>query len=303
MRYPQSGRRQFSTSWQGSVLDPIRSLYADDMTYPGHPSRRRASRHKDSGADRWALSIPALLAVAALVGALLAWGVITMLAGKDERAFETEEALLAAIGADSADLATGPQSQAAALPLGTGASPGERGSGNEELGGAEPGSAGPGGIEQVVVYVSGEVLRPGVVTLAPGSRVVEALELAGGPGPKASLEGTNLARELADGEQIHIPAAGENGAEYQPAAKDVAPGTDGSRGPSVADDGRTCIDINAASAAELEALPGIGPTLSARIVEYRETNGSYQQNADLRQVTGIGSKVYAGLEADLCEPG
>ncbi len=270
--------------------------------------------------NRWSLSAPAFLAVSVLVLALLGWVVVGALTREEEKTFESEADLLAAIGADSDDLGASARSGSGGH---TGQDTDMAGDGSDgtgpssaELGSAESGLTEPGhpevevegsesGAAQLVVYVSGRVKKPGVVTLAPGSRVVEALELAGGPTEDAQLDGTNLARLLVDGEQVHVPG---------PEEKVGAPGSDsaiGSGAPSAVvgtggqtgtqQTGQPCIDINSASVAELEALPGIGPALSQRIVEYREANGNYQQNADLRSVTGIGAKIYAGLEADLCQ--
>lgn len=121
--------------------------------------------------------------------------------------------------------------------------------------------------EEIVVYVSGAVKSPGIQRLPAGSRVADALERAGGPLPEADLEGLNLAQKLTDGQRIHVPRRGQ-----------LSPGSTKS----------DRVNINTAPASELEKLPGIGPTLASRIVEYREENGPFRRLEDLKKVRGIG---------------
>lgn len=132
--------------------------------------------------------------------------------------------------------------------------------------------------EQVVVHVAGEVLHPAVYRLPGGSRVADAVAAAGGATEHADLDGLNLARVVEDGEQLLVPAAG-------------APGS-AQRG-GVRPDGK--VDLNRATAAELDALPGIGPVLAERIVAYRERHGGFRTVRDLRRVQGIGAKLYGSL--------
>lgn len=135
-----------------------------------------------------------------------------------------------------------------------------------------PSPAGP-----LVVHVAGLVNRPGVVTLSPGARVIDAVEGAGGPAPGADLGSVNLARQVTDGEQVRVRATGEPAPE----------GTAGSSGGPVS--------LNAASVAELEALPGVGPVLAGRIVDWRAKHGRFSAVEELREVSGIGEKLYAAL--------
>ncbi|MDI6829736.1 MAG: helix-hairpin-helix domain-containing protein [Actinomycetota bacterium] len=134
---------------------------------------------------------------------------------------------------------------------------------------------------EVVVYVAGEVASPGVVRLREGSRVVDALEQAGGPTPDADLEALNLAQPLQDGQKIQVPRAGEGAG---------APGGGGS--------GK--VNINLAGRQELEKLPGIGPTLAERIIAYRESKGGFSSVEELKKVSGIGEKKFAEIR-DLVE--
>ncbi|WP_380174691.1 ComEA family DNA-binding protein [Kineococcus sp. DHX-1] len=138
------------------------------------------------------------------------------------------------------------------------------------------------GPASVVVHVAGRVLRPGVVTLSAGSRVADALTAAGGAAADADLDALNLARVLQDGEQVLVPAPGQPGTVAAPAA-----------GPSGAVGAR--VDLNSATAADLDALPGVGEVLAGRIVAWREENGRFSSVDDLGEVQGIGPKVLEGL--------
>ena len=158
---------------------------------------------------------------------------------------------------------------------------------------ADPAGA-PAG--RIVVHVVGAVVSPGVVVLADGARVADAIAAAGGAASDADTEQLNLARVLGDGEQVRVPHVGE-----QLAAPDPAPSPPGASGGGAAvgaSGGRPPaagpININTASASELEALPGIGPALAARIVEYRDGHGPFASVDDLTDVPGIGP---AKLEA------
>lgn len=136
------------------------------------------------------------------------------------------------------------------------------------------------------VEVSGAVARPGVYTLAEGARVADALAAAGGPTEEADLSHINQAQRLADGQKIHIPTRGETAAA-PPAALAT-----GSSPPSSATGSGGRLNLNRATAAELEALPGIGKTLSARIIEYRTRNGNFTSVAQLRDLKLLNNATY-----------
>ena len=147
-----------------------------------------------------------------------------------------------------------------------------------------PATAAPVG--EVIVHVRGRVARPGVVTLPSGSRVIDAIEAAGGLRPGASSGDLNLARVLADGEQIAVGVrASHDSASAGPAPDATASG----------DAANPLIDLNAATAAELEALPGIGPVLAQRIVQWRIDNGRFTDVEVLGEVSGIGDALMAQL--------
>jgi competence protein ComEA len=137
---------------------------------------------------------------------------------------------------------------------------------------------------------------PGVFTLAAGSRVIDAIEAAGGVRAGASIGDLNLARVLVDGEQV---AVGVKGAQGDPSGQ-PAGGTDSgsSGGPAGGSSGGgELLDLNAATASELEELPGIGPVLAERIVQWREDNGRFTDVEVLGEVSGIGDALMAQLRA------
>ena len=127
------------------------------------------------------------------------------------------------------------------------------------------------------VHVLGEVGRPGLYELDVGARVVDALAAAGGTTDEADLAAVNLARVLADGEQLRVPSVHERAAE----------------GEGNAGDG--LIDLNTADQATLETLPRIGPALAQRIIAWRDEHGRFASVDDLLAVSGIGEKMLAGM--------
>lgn len=141
----------------------------------------------------------------------------------------------------------------------------------------------------LTVYVSGAVARPGVYTLPAASRVQQAVEAAGGFAGDADEIAINLAQPLIDGQQVHVRRAGETSASMAGMAGSPAnaPPSGSSRGP---------ININTASAEELSTLPGIGPAIAGRIVEYRNANGGFRTIEDIKQVKGIGDATFERIK-------
>jgi len=129
---------------------------------------------------------------------------------------------------------------------------------------------------QVAVYVTGSVVNPGVYYLPEGSRVEDAVHAAGGPAAEADLNRVNLAQRVHDGEQIYVPEMGE---ENLPV-------------PSGSTSGGSLININTASASELETLPGIGPTLAQSVIEHREAHGPFATIEEIMDVRGIGEGLF-----------
>jgi competence protein ComEA len=141
----------------------------------------------------------------------------------------------------------------------------------------------------VVAHVIGKVRRPGLVRLAAGCRVSDAVTAAGGPAPQARLDRLNLARLLGDGEQIMVPGPNDPMPSNGALAADVgspsgaAPGANG------------LVDLNTATTSSLDALPGVGPVLAGRILAWRTQHGRFSRVAELGEVPGIGDKLLAQL--------
>lgn len=139
----------------------------------------------------------------------------------------------------------------------------------------------------VTVHVAGAVRKPGVVTLVGPSRVVDAVRAAGGPAEDALLDQLNLARVVADGERVYVPRRGEP-TPPMPTPADTS-------GSSAAPSNTAPVDLNTASEEELDRLPGIGPALAGRILEYRRAHGPFRNVGQLVEVPGIGDKLLAQL--------
>ena len=136
------------------------------------------------------------------------------------------------------------------------------------------------------VHVTGAVVQPDVYELPPGSIAQHAIQAAGGPSPDADLNAINLAIELRDQQQVYVPCQGE--ADRPPPVSGGASGGGGTAG------GR--VNINTATATELEVLPRIGPAMAQRIVDYRAANGPFAAIEDIQNVPGIGSATFEGLK-------
>ena len=136
---------------------------------------------------------------------------------------------------------------------------------------------------QIFVDVTGAVNTPGVYTLTASSRVIDAIKAAGGSAPGADLSTINLARVLADGEQIYVDAAVTN-----------------SKGVRVSSSKRSDpININRATVSDFDSLDGIGPVIAARIVDYRKTHGPFITVEDLQKVSGIGAAKFAQIKSKI----
>ncbi len=142
-----------------------------------------------------------------------------------------------------------------------------------------------------VVDVVGAVQRPGIVHVRAGARVADVIDAAGGAAPNADLVRLNLAAPVADGARIAVPTIGAPVPAVDPSAVTGGP----SPSPAVGGESTGPVNINTATADQLDTLPGIGPATAAAIVRDRETNGPFKSVDDLARVRGIGPAKLAQL--------
>lgn len=159
-------------------------------------------------------------------------------------------------------------------------SSGDQSSGGSAAGGVTTGPLASGG--ELIIDIEGKVRHPGIVRVPKGSRVIDALEAAGGALPGAQTAGLNLARVLTDGEQILVGVPPPAGSPPTTAAAGSVP-----TGP---------LDLNTATLDQLEELPGVGPVLAQRILDYRLKQGRFTSVDELREVSGIGDQRFAELK-------
>jgi len=178
-------------------------------------------------------------------------------------------------------------------------------------------------LPEIVVHVAGAVLRPDVYRLSTGSRVDDAIRAAGGATQNADTNSINLAAPVQDGSKVYVPQYGEQAAQQPvqvsrssgagpssptPATQQAQSGQEEAEAPTgngdhslssgkLTDASQGAVNINTASVDELQRLPGIGPAIAQRIVDYRQANGAFKSAEDLKNVSGIGEKKYAKLAA------
>lgn len=261
-----------------SALAAASKAYADAH---GHPlTRPGAGEGPPRGAPRrWA--VPVRLALTAALAVGLVGGAVAL------RSASVASAALAPIelppvGGSLSSPEPGTDDAAGAAPAGGQATAGAAADG------AGAASSVSGGT--VVVHVVGQVVSPGIVQLPAGSRVDDAIRAAGGATTRADLAALNLARVVLDGEQVVVPAPGDapsGQGRAGPAGRTTATGAAGS--------GPATLDLNDADAAALDALPGIGPVLAGRIVDWRTANGPLASVDQLGEVDGIGPTLLAKL--------
>lgn len=217
------------------------------------PGRHASRRLRIGGFQLGPTHLAVVCCVAALAVGLAAWWAV-----RDQA--EVVPVAPADAGASPAPLA----------PVGTAADPGADGAAE-----ADPPT------EELVVDVAGKVRRPGIAVLPPGSRVVDALEAAGGARRGVDLTSLNLARPVVDGEQILVGV-------------EAAAGVAGSLGSTVPG-GETLVNLNTADLAALDTLPGVGPVTAESIIGWRDANGGFTSVDELLEVDGIGEATLADL--------
>lgn len=153
----------------------------------------------------------------------------------------------------------------------------------------------PAETAEIQVYVDGEVEKPGLYKLKNGARVYEALEMAGIL-PAGDMATVQPARKLQDGETVTLYAEGEIPPAGIINSTGGYSGSTAASAPTRAAQSAGLININTASAGELEELPGIGPALAQRIIDYRSSNGGFAAIEDINNVSGIGDKKFADIK-------
>jgi len=150
----------------------------------------------------------------------------------------------------------------------------------------------------IIVHITGGVNNPGIVELKENCRIEDAIEAAGGLTEDSDIKDVNLAYMLEDGIKIRIPMIDD---DYDASGKEESYITEDSGKNVILEDNsesssNSIVNINKATQTELETLPGIGPSLATKIIEYRESNGKFSKKEDIKNVTGIGDSKYANME-------
>ena len=136
------------------------------------------------------------------------------------------------------------------------------------------------------VDIGGEVMKPGVYEVSDGTRLFEVIDKAGGLTEDADIDGVNRAETVQDGQKIMIGRHGENPDENR----------DSYSANNVTDSGEGKVNINTADAAALQTIPGIGPSKADRIIEYRESEGKFNEIDDIKNISGIGNKTFESIK-------
>ena len=225
-----------------------KAVYDSALAEDDEPAEPSVARFLPGGA-----TVAALIVVVVLIAAVGVW--------RHAAAREPSQALAQS---------SSEREESEAAPVATGPSPSPSASAGEHA--------------DVVVYVSGAVASPGVLTLPASSRVIDAITAAGGATPEADLESINLARILVDGEQIRVAVVGDS-----PPASSEAGTTAGA-----------CVRLATATEAELQTLPGIGPALAQRIISYRATHPRLSTVEELDDVPGIGPSLIEKIRTGVC---
>ena len=147
-------------------------------------------------------------------------------------------------------------------------------------------------IPKIAIHIIGEVKNEGLIYLPEGSRVADAIQEVGGETKEADLSQVNLAYELQDGQKLYIPNKNEKIEAYIINEN----GNNGVESEELEEGGKKKVNINTATQNELDELPGIGPVIAQRIIEYREENGDFQKIEDLQNVKGIGDAKYEEIK-------
>jgi len=149
----------------------------------------------------------------------------------------------------------------------------------------------------IIVHIIGEVNNPGIVELMIGQRIADAIEKAGGATNEADLSRVNLAYKVEDGQKICIPSVN---CEYFEDNMYITKSSGQTGINEEKEEGGSKININNASQTELEELPGIGPSTSLKIIQYRDENGKFEDIEDIKNVPGIGEAKFENIKESIC---
>ena len=152
--------------------------------------------------------------------------------------------------------------------------------------------------ENIIVYITGEVLNDGIVEIEEGARISDIIERAGGLTKEADLSKVNLAYKVQDGEKVYIPSKKEKNKEEKEVislenGEEVIPSGNNT---SV----NSKVNINKASQAELETLQGVGPSTAMKIIDYRNNSGKFKTIEDIKNVSGIGEAKFNNIKNSIC---
>lgn len=154
---------------------------------------------------------------------------------------------------------------------------------------------------KIVVHITGQVKNPGLVYLDEESRIADAINAAGGSTKDAALDKVNLAYVLEDGQKIYIPNKNEKISDIQYIITNSGENVLKDTGKeSNIKGGIKKVNINKANQEELETLPGVGPALAIRIIEYRSSNGKFEKIEDVQNVKGIGDSKFTNIKEYIC---
>lgn len=266
-----------------SVSGLVESVSTAYTAAHGHPMEHEGLVSAETARRRWAVGLRVAVVAGCSLALLTGGVVVSQIASTPGEVVALDDAdpdhvdETSALGDDGTGASAGGAAGTAG-DAGSGAAPGAPA-------GTGTGAGAAGSTATVLVHVVGQVGAPGVVEVPEGSRVVDAIEAAGGLAAGADSAAVNLARTVVDGEQIYVPVPGEL---PPPAAE--GPSSGGATGP-----GSTgvpgLVDVNTATVEDLDTLPGIGPALAERIVTWRTENGDFSSVDQLADVSGIGPSV------------
>lgn len=275
-RQPSREEREEEAFWDAQFRDPPRPRRAARGVSAIPRRERRRVRATESSWSRLAEHVAdrlrdwrhdARFGVVVLIGVALVAGVIWYQIGIGGASAGESSAAPAAVSTTLADSTANTTRADATATTGTAGSP-----------------------AKIAVHVAGAVQHPGVVELRGGARVIDAVEAVGGALAEGDLDRLNLAAKVTDGQRVYVAKIGQS----DPGAVGGGTGVNGVDDPAGTTTGGK-VDLNTASQAQLEELPGIGPTYAEAIIAERQRRGGFTSVNDLRSVRGIGDKRFAEL--------